>query len=196
MPIQIAAGETDDPHFITLLNELVRGLVSRDTPDELWIVQIDNWFDHKWLRFSGIGTVHFQFPAYMNRIDAALEEFYQDKVTFPPFTPNRVVSQWSFLRVGDHYAEAALPTVPHRSEKQPSEANLHRRVQDFSRSACFVWYSANTVVNGRGSVMVYNLAAGRVDCWFASFNRREAWKLHATKGVSQADVEQLLSAAS
>jgi len=38
---------------------------------------------------------------------------------------------------------------PHRSEKQYSEANLQRRVQGFSRSACFIWYSANTVANGR-----------------------------------------------
>ena len=142
-------------------------------PQELWIIQIDNWFDHKWLRFSGIGSVHFKFPAYMNRIDAALDEFYQDKVTFPPFTPNRIVSQWSFLRVDAHYVEAPLTTVPHRSEKQPSEANLHRRVQDSSRSACFVWYSGNTLANGRGSIMVYNLLADQLECWFAAFNRQD-----------------------
>jgi hypothetical protein len=163
---QVAVGAMDDPPFIALLNSLVRGLVSRTTPNELWIIQIDNWFDHKWLRFSGIGSVHFKFPAYMNRIDAALEEFYQDKVTFPPFTPNRIVSQSSFLRVEAHYVEAPLIAVPHRSEKQPSEANLHRRVQDSSRSACFVWYSGNTLENGRGSIMVYNLLADQVECWF------------------------------
>jgi hypothetical protein len=91
MPIQIAAGETDDPQFITLLNSLVLGLITEETPQELWIIQIDNWFDHKWLRFSGIGIVDYKFPAYMNRYDGALAEFYQDKVTFPPFTPNRVL---------------------------------------------------------------------------------------------------------
>jgi hypothetical protein len=45
MPIQIAAGETDDPQFITLLNSLVCGLAENDKPQELWIIQIDNWFD-------------------------------------------------------------------------------------------------------------------------------------------------------
>jgi hypothetical protein len=85
MPIQVAAGETDDPQFITLLNSLVGGLIEKEAPQELWIIQIDNWFDHKWLRFSGIGIVAFQFSAFMNRYDAALDEFYQDKVTFPPF---------------------------------------------------------------------------------------------------------------
>ena len=68
MQIQIAAGETDDLQFITLLNSLVRGLITEETPQERWIIQIDNWFDHKWLRFSGIGTVDFKFPAFMNPI--------------------------------------------------------------------------------------------------------------------------------
>ena len=192
MPMKIEVGESDDPYFIALLDSLVRGLVKRETPEGLWIIQIDNWFDHKWLRFSGIGTVDFQFPAFMNRDDAALDEFYQDKVTFPPFTPNRVLAQWSFARVGDNYMEVPLQ-VPHRPEKQPSEANLQRRVQEFSRSASFVWYSSKTVANGRGSVMVYNVAADGAKCWFAAFSRHETWKLHATKGVSREEVEDLLS---
>jgi hypothetical protein len=62
MPLQLAAGETDDPVFITLLNSLLLRLAEEDKPQELWIIQIDNWFDHKWLRFSGIGVVDFQFP--------------------------------------------------------------------------------------------------------------------------------------
>jgi hypothetical protein len=196
MPTEISVGETDDPYFIALLNSLVRGLASRNLPGELWVIKIDNWFDHKWLRFSGIGVVDFQWPAFLNRWDGALAEFHQDKVTFPPFTPNRIVGQWSFLRDGGHYIEAPFPKVPHQSEKQSSEANLLRRVQDFSSSACFVWYSGNTVANGRGSVMVYELSVDRVECWFASFNRRDEWKLQATKGASQESVQRLLDLSS
>ena len=191
--MKIELGETDDPHFITLLDSLVGGLVMRESPEGLWIIQIDNWFDHKWLQFSGIGTVDFQFPAFMNRYDAALDEFYQDKVTFPPFSPNRVMAQWSFARVGDDYVEVPS-SVPHESEKQPSSANLQKRVQDFTCSACFIWYSANTVANGRGSVMVYSVIGDRVKCWFAAFARLHGWKLHKTKGISREDVEELLSA--
>jgi hypothetical protein len=194
MLMKIEVGETDDPYFIALLDSLVSGLVRRKAPEGLWIIQIDNWFDHKWLRFSGIGTVDFQFPRFMNRYDAALDEFHQDKVTFPPFSPNRVVAQWSFARVGDDYVEVPSQ-VPHRSEKHPSEANLQRRVQGFSRSASFVWYSAKTVANGRGSVMVYNARADGVECWFAAFSRQETWKLYATKGVRREEVEDMLSTA-
>ena len=195
MSTHLQAGPTDDQQFIVLLNSLVSGVVRQQVPDELWIIKIDNWFDHKWLRFSGIGAVDFQFPAFMNRYDGALEEFYQDKLTFPPFTPNRVLGQWSFVRVGEGYVEAALPSLPHPSTKRSSGANLQRRVSDFSRSACFIWYSANTLLNGRGSVMVYGAHAGQVQCWYAGFNQQQGWKLHATKGVSQTHVEQLLTSA-
>lgn len=193
MSTEVAAGDMDDPYFIAPLNALIRGLVERKAPDEIWIIEIDNWFDHKWLRFSGIGIVDFNWHGAANRFDAALDEFHQDKVTFPPFTPNRIVSQWSFQRIGDQYAEVPMPRLPHPSEKQSSGANLLRRVQDFCRSACFVWYSGNTVANGRGSVMVYDLSAEHVDCWFASFHRRDEWKLQATKGVDREVVERLMA---
>jgi hypothetical protein len=193
MPIEVAPGETDDPLFIKLLNSLLQGLLKASTPQEVWIIQIDNWFDHKWLRFSGIGTVDFKFPAFMNRYDGALDEFYQDNLTFPPFTPNRILSQLSFVRVGDQYAGAPLRKLPHSSEKQPSEANLHRRVDAFSRSACFVWYSAKTLANGKASVMVYGVAGDQAGAWFAAFDREQDWELHATKGTRRDDVQQLLN---
>jgi hypothetical protein len=194
--LQIAAGETDDPQFVMLLKSLVRGLIEEDAPQELWIMKIDDWFDRKWLRFSGIGTVDFQFPAFMNRYDAALNEFYQDKLTFPPFTPNRVLGQWSFMRIDDHYAEAPLRVLPHPSQKQPGEANSHRRFEDFGRSARFVWYSAEALANGRASVMVYKARANRVEARFAAFSRQQGWKLHATKGTSRDDVQRMLNTTS
>ena len=191
MLMKIEVGETDDPCFIALVDSLVRGIAKKERPEGLWIIQIDNWFDHKWLRFSGIGTVDFEWPAFLNRSDVARDEFYQEKLTFPPFAPNRVLAQWSFARVGHNYVE--VPSrVPHRHEKQPSEANLQRRVQELSRSASFIWYSSKTVANGRGSVMVYNVGPDGVRCWFAAFSRQETWKLHAAKGVSREEVEGLL----
>jgi hypothetical protein len=118
MPIQIAAGETDDPQFITLLNSLVCGLAEKDKPQELWIIQIDNWFDYKWLRFSGIGIVPFQFPAIMKRDDGALDEFYQDKVTFPPFTPNVCFRQGCVIAGGTALFRSSSPAPPSNASRQ------------------------------------------------------------------------------
>jgi len=190
MNTQVATGESDDPGFIEVMNSLVRGLIAHREPEELWIIQIDNWFDHKWLGFSGMGAIASNIP--IDRYDTVKAESYQEKVTFPPFTPNRVLGQFSFVRVADGYTELPLPVLPHSTERKRSETNLRRRIEDFSRSACLVWYSANTLANGRGSVMVYNVSDGGLECWFAAFNRQEEWKLQATKGVSRDDVKQLL----
>src|SRR4029077_9455084 len=102
----------------------------------------------------------FLIGGVVTRYDSVKVEVYQDKLTFPPFTPNRVLGQWSYIRIGDDYRETTLPAWPHSSERQPSPMNLQRRIQDLGRSAFFVWYSANTVTNGKGSVMVYNVGAG------------------------------------
>lgn len=187
---QVVVGETDDPYFIQLANSLVAGLVAHFKPETLWIIQIDNWFDHKWLKFSGYGLVASNIP--MDRYDTVKAESYQEKVTFPPFTPNRVRGQWSYGRIGNDYREFASPKLPHGIKRRPSDRNLRRRVQDFSRSACFIWYSSNTVATGKGSVMVYKALRGVVDCWFASFNRGTEWRLAATKGVSRDTVQTLL----
>jgi hypothetical protein len=189
--VQVSAGRTDDPDFVDLLNSLLRGVLAAWAPREIWIIQIDNWFDHRWLEFSGKGIVDFQFPAFMGRYDAALDEFHQDKVTFPPFAPNRVLGQWSYVRDGSEYKEVPLPALPHATEKRRSERNLHRRVQDFSPSACFLWYSGNTLSNGRGSVMVYTVEAKEVNTWFAAFYRDNRWRLQATKGAGREYVERL-----
>jgi hypothetical protein len=94
--------------------------------------------------------------------------------------------------VGDGYSEFPLPTLPHSNDRKHSEANLRRRIQDFTPSGCFVWYSANTVANGRGSLMVYIVTADQVECWFAAFNRQEEGKLQTTKGVSRSKLERWL----
>jgi hypothetical protein len=131
----------------------------------------------------------------MNRFDAAIDEFYQDKLTVPPFNPNRVVGQWSLTRVGDQYSEVPLVNLPHPTAKQDSNANLHRRVEDAGRSVLYVWYSANTVKNGRASVMVYSVSGEAVDAWFATFNRKDRWQLQATKGANRDDVQKLVDGA-
>lgn len=60
--VQVVAGENDDPGFIRLVNLLIAGVVNRYSPLQLWIIHIDNWFDLKWLRFSGYGLVASNIP--------------------------------------------------------------------------------------------------------------------------------------
>lgn len=181
------------------LNALLNALLAQQTPGQLWVIQIDNWFDHKWLRYSGSGSVSASklFPtdwtsSFMDRLTSVKEQFWRDKVTFPPFAPDRISAQWSFLRTGGGYIEVALPKLPHSKSRRRSHTNLNRRVEDFVQSASFVWYSGNTLKNGRGSAMVYSIGPGKSVCWFAAFGRKSGWMLERTKGIDKEQVSRLL----
>jgi hypothetical protein len=67
-------------------------------------------------------------------------------------------------------------------------------VEDFVPSASFVWYSGNTLKNGRGSLMVYSIGPHKPICWFAAFGRKSGWVLERTKGIEKEQVSRLLVA--
>jgi hypothetical protein len=128
----------------------------------------------------------------MDRFASVKAEFWQDKLTFPPFAPDRVVSQWSFLHSKQGYIESPLPKLPHSKSRRRSHSNLHKRAENFVSSALFVWYSGITLKNGRGSVMVYNMGPRQPRCWFAAFGRNSEWTLERTKGVDKEHVSRLI----
>jgi hypothetical protein len=193
MKAAIPSGLTDDNDFIELFNSMLMRLLAELAPQKLWVIQIDNWFDHKWLRFSGNGAVASNIP--LDRLASVKVEFHQDKLTFPPFSPNRVLGQWSFVRNGDSYVEAPLLQMPHSMGRRSGNSNLHRRAESADGSALFVWYSGNTLKNGRGSVMVYSISDSEPVCWFASFGRSEVWSVKQTKNVDREYVLSLLPSA-
>src|SRR5215510_10889155 len=59
MNFEIFTNPTDDPHFVELLKHLISRLVGETFPEQIFVMKIDNWFDHKWLNFSGKGRVGF-----------------------------------------------------------------------------------------------------------------------------------------
>jgi hypothetical protein len=188
------ATETDDSKLTDILYAIVDGILAQHQPKELYITAIDNCFDHKWLRFSGIGVVPIEFPAFMNRADAALDEFSQDKVTLPAFSPNRIIRQNYFRRDGrtSVYVKQARHTLLHKKQRESSSKNLHRRIEHISDSGLFVWYSSNTLSQERASMMVYAVKNGEIEAWFASFRRAAHWKLHFTKGIDREFIQELM----
>lgn len=201
MGIAIPAGLTDDNDFIGMLNSMLNGLLTRQAPEELWVVHIDNWFDHKWLRFSGNGAVAclpgngpvaLGFP--LTRIESVKRAFYQNKLTFPPFSPERVLGQWSFQRKGSEYVEEPLLRLPHGKQRRTSNSNLQKRIEKRGKPTLFVWFSGNTLKNGRGSAMVYIVGSRDSICWFASFIRRdERWSLQMTRGIARDEIFALVA---
>ncbi len=49
----IPALASDAPQFIELVSRAISGELEARTVRGLFVVRIDNWFDHKWLYYSG-----------------------------------------------------------------------------------------------------------------------------------------------
>ena len=191
MNLELLTNATDDPAFVELLKHLIGQLVGEEFPEQIFVMKLDNWFDHKWLNFSGIGRV--RFDDFRLEIDTALDEFSQDQVTFPPFTPNRVIGEYYFLRNerGDFLPSLKAPFV-HERKLAPSAENLHKRVTDFTTSALFLWVSSNTKLNRRGSVMVYEVKGPDVHTWYMGLSKDDDWKIAQTKGISRDQAMSLI----
>jgi hypothetical protein len=188
MKVIIPPKPADDPQFVELVCRIISGLLNANAVEEVFVVQIDNWFDHKWLNFSGKGRV--RFDDWRIDIDTALDGFHQENITFPPFTPNRVVEEYYYLRDpgGTYVASGAAPFV-HSRRRAASCWNLQRRVTGFSDSAIFAWFSSNTAANRRGSVMVYKAYGRRVTTWYAAFAKTERWEILRVDGADRAQLQ-------
>jgi hypothetical protein len=183
----IRLDSTDDPEFVALVERIAVRSFKQGDCDEVFIIEIKNWFDHKWLKFSGIGRVRFD-SLPNSHPQVALDEFWQEKITFPPFTPNRILrQQW-------HPATELKRRSPvHDTEhRKHSSWNLQRRVVQHARSALFVWFSSGTKLNDRGSLMLYQVRDESVSAWYASFRKASGWVLHLTKGITRDVVEGLM----
>jgi hypothetical protein len=103
---------TDDPGFLRCVSKIINSLVRRNSPKLVVLVSIDNWFDHKWLGFEGkeLGAVavRWNFP-----------------YNIPPFHPNRVMAQSSFLRVGPGKYEPIVSPPLHRKQTAQSQRGMH-----------------------------------------------------------------------
>jgi hypothetical protein len=180
----------DDPAFLGLIDRIIANLVRLERPGEVYLVHVDNWFDHKWLKFSGYGVVPFHGGTLTYH--STIKGFHQEKLTFPPFAPNRIVAQYFFCRMRNgNYEEQAPAHLVHPTRRQRSASNLHRRVADFSMSALFLWYSSGSTANGKGSMLVYGVRKEELTMWYAGFTRGKRWNLDRVKGVSRQEVETL-----
>ena len=73
MKLDIPLKPDDDPQFGEIVGRVISGLLSANPVEKVFVVRIDNWFDHKWLTFSGIGRV--RFDDLRLDIDTALDDF-------------------------------------------------------------------------------------------------------------------------
>jgi len=175
---ELNARSNDDPDFVRLASQIIDSLVIQRTPEIVAIIAVDNWFDHKWLNFSG-------------KILGALG-VWKVPLTIPPFHPDRIIDQ-TVYRMGRLKQYEPLDT-PSLHVIQSSSQNLKRKLTDVTTSGIFAWWSGNTRANAKGSFMAYIQNGDDTTSWYASFNRGEHWTINKSKNISTEEVRALLQA--
>ena len=151
--IELVPAEHDDVAFLSLAQRIVNGAIAELRMREVFLVHVDNWFDHKWL-------------GWWSRKD--------EELRVPTFTPNRVLSEKHFVWKAETSAWESIELQKPLHVRQPGRPWLAQPIDRFSESAAFIWYSGNTATNKVGSLMLY-LSGAEGYSWYASFRKSEEW---------------------
>lgn len=177
----LSADLDDDPAFAALAFRLIDGAVAKHRPADVRVFKIDNWFDHKWLGFSG------------KILGAA--GVWKGSLTIPPFVANRLVRQWQFQRDAERGGYRWLGPGPDIHHRGWSAENLNRRVSLITPFSALFWFSGNSMATGRGSVMGYMPIEQEHWQWFLSFRHDEEWKIVRRKNIHEYEVRSFKEAA-
>jgi hypothetical protein len=172
---KIKIDKDDAPEFITIVNTVIWNMVFQYDIGEVVFVKIKNWFDHKWLNYSGKTVVTSNDLFY----DASLENVWRDKITIPPFNPNRVIYS-RFFRIKDTGNRKVEKVI---NKYRISSDNMHNRISDYTSDGLLIWFSSNTKVNQKGSLMIYRSQNDEVQTWYAKIENINGWKISKSKGI-------------
>ncbi len=170
--MKLKSTKSDDPAFVRLIASILDSAVAESTPDIVTVIQIKNWFDQKWLNFSGKVLGAFGI--------------WKSELTVPPFHPNRVISQTVSRLTDGQYEEFEAPPL---HVLQPSSANLSRKMRHQTESGVFAWWTSNTVENDQGSLMVYTQIEDESFTWFLGFQKIDDWKINKYIGITAGLIE-------
>jgi hypothetical protein len=168
--IELTPADHDDIGFLSLAQRITNGAVATLKISEVFLVHVDNWFDHKWLGW---------WSRWRNR---KVEE-----LRVPLFSPNRVCSEKHFIWDVEtsEWKSVGLPTPLHR--RQAGRPWLAQPLDRFSNCAAFIWYSGNTATNKVGSLMLY-LSGAEGYSWYASFRKGEEWTVSDESQVTRREL--------
>lgn len=176
---KVKVEEGDAPEFIEIINEIMGTLVFQYSIKEVVFIKIKNWFDHKWLNYSGKTVVPFYSGGLENFPEVALRDVWRDKVSIPPFNPNRVIYSKYFYK--QPTGNKRIKYKIHR--KRNASSSLHNRIDQYTSDGLVLWFSSNTISNQRGSLMVYRIQENQVNSWYATIENIDGWKITKTKGI-------------
>lgn len=179
--------EGDAAEYIHQVRALLNAIAEKYDVGDVIFVKIKNWFDHKWLNYSGKKIVHFETTLpYFGR-EESLENIWLKNSTIPPFTPNRVLSS-KFFRVretGNKKIESAI------NQSQRSTEASKKLISEYTSDGLMLWYSSNTLSNQKGSVLVYISKDQKVTSWYAQFENLGGWRITRSKGVNINEIREM-----
>ncbi len=170
-------GADHDPSFITLIREICLGLIRRVVPDDVFLVQIDNWFDHKWL----------DLIVWNSQSAEALDEH----TPIPMFNPSRVFTEEHYARTSDSDSGLHVAPVKEIHGDDGVARRKHRKPVHWTNNGVFLWYSGRTAHNGRGSLMALVYTPSLKFAWYVLLARRETWAIDRAKGIAPQELRSL-----
>lgn len=176
--LELDVAEHDDPAFVTIVARVLNAAAELYRPEDVYVVQIDHWFDHKWLGFSGCRF-------------SQCGTWLKPLLRIPAFHPHRVRRERYYRRRTDEPGgwQAAEGRRLHTDRRiNPQE---RPRLQRISPAGLFLWYSGGTRNADRASLMLYFGRAAEQVGWYASFCRRDGWRFGQCKGAPAEAIQRL-----
>lgn len=180
--IDLQVEEGDAAEFVRNAEAIARGICRAYRPPELVVLRIDNWFDHKWVGFTG------KFMGLMG--------FWSKKLVIPPFVPNRICWQhrYKFQSSPDRY-EIVDPGpalhVDHAFHKGMTP-KPKRLVATIAPKTALIWFSGKSEETDHGAVMAYFPLPDGYWTWYAGLTKKDEWQISRLKGISRSELEFFL----
>lgn len=167
----------DDPDFILNCEKIIQNRIDLWKPTDIFVTRIDNWFDQKWMKFSG---------TIMHEISV-----WKEETTIPPFHPNRVESSEFYTRTAKQLVKKEISKTLHIH--QESKDNLKRNISEFTNNGLFIWYSGNSKLNGVGTLMCYLVKESECQPFFISLTEKKNWNVSQIKGVLRNEIQDIIA---
>lgn len=167
----------DSPDFILNCEKIIQTLIKQWNPADVFVNRINNWFDNKWMEFSG---------TLMHDLS-----FWKAKTTIPPFHPNRIESSEFYQKNNSQYVKKENPKSLHIY--QESKDNLKRYVSEFTHDGLLIWYSGNSKANDVGTLMFYLARYSECQAFFITLSGAKGWNVSQTNGISKKEIQVILN---
>ena len=162
--------------FTLNCEKIIQSRINLWNPTDIFVNRIDNWFDQKWMEFSG---------TIMHEVS-----IWKEETTIPPFHPNRVESSDFYQKIAELYVKKENLQTLHIY--QESKDNLKRYASEFTNDGLFIWYSGNSKINGVGTLMCYLIRESECQPFFITLSEKKDWNVSQTKGILRNEIQSII----